>query len=598
MQELDDIALLRKYADDHSEEAFAALVSRHIHKVHSVALRLTRNPHQAEEITQAVFIILAQKAGRFGNKVILSGWLYQTARLTAVTFNRSACRRARREQEAHMQLVLNGAEDEVWRQIAPLLDAALAGLNETDRHAVVLRFFDGKSMGEVGAALGANENTARKRVSRAVEKLQKYFARHGIVSTTDTIAGEISRNAVQTAPALLIQTTTAIALAKGVAAGGSILTLVKATLIAMKTKTIVATAITAAVILGTGGGLVYHLASAHKSNAALQPAAPVDSVPMLFANAVFKPDGDRDGTFIVEPDASTLRTSNSAPAIHIKGPVAKDGTLTNGGSMRTDNSSSTKYIVTQSSVLFGKRIQITGWLKSSNIKGWGSAFMIVFGMDGTLLKVDSMDDRPIHGTTDWQQVEFVTDVPGEPCVIYFGPDLYGPGELWGDDFQITLAPPDARLTDDSAWRQTMSGPNLYSEEADFHNLHKGHHTICLSYAANGEPRGAWAWWGQKLRPPDCDKYVGHSMRLTGWIKTENVSGRLQPTIRPWDNNRRIIAKDSMDRDNSLKGTRDWTQFTVTCAIPDDTQHIDTAFIFWGGGKVWIDMDSLKFEVVK
>jgi hypothetical protein len=225
--------------------------------------------------------------------------------------------------------------------------------------------------------------------------------------------------------------------------------------------------------------------------------------------------------------------------------------------------------------------------------------MIILGLDGSLMKVDSMDDRPIHGTTGWQQVEFVTDVPSEPCVIYFGPDLYGPGELWGDDFQINLASPNAPITDDSSWRQTMSSQNTYSEELDFHNLHNGHQTVCLTYTPVGAaPRGDWTWWGRKLRPPDFDKYVGHTMRMSGWIKTENVSGRLEPTIRPWDNNRKIIAKDSMSRDNSLKGTRDWTKFTITCDIPDDSQHIDTAFIFSGGGKVWIDMDSLKFEVIK
>jgi RNA polymerase sigma factor (sigma-70 family) len=157
MQELDDIALLRQYVDQNSEEAFAALVSRHVNKVYSVALRHTRNPHQAEEITQAVFVILAKKSPQLDRKVVLSGWLYETSRLTAITFMRSDIRRARREQEACMQTLLNEEESDVWPQIAPLLDTAIAGLSETDRHAVVLRFFDGKSMKEVGVALGASE---------------------------------------------------------------------------------------------------------------------------------------------------------------------------------------------------------------------------------------------------------------------------------------------------------------------------------------------------------------------------------------------------------------------------------------------------------
>jgi DNA-directed RNA polymerase specialized sigma24 family protein len=103
MQELDDTALLREYADLASERAFATLVARHVNQVYSVALRHTRNPQDAGKITQAVFVILAGKARRLGRGVILSGWLHQTARLASLTFIRSQIRRARREQEAHMQ---------------------------------------------------------------------------------------------------------------------------------------------------------------------------------------------------------------------------------------------------------------------------------------------------------------------------------------------------------------------------------------------------------------------------------------------------------------------------------------------------------------
>src|SRR5262245_53110408 len=103
MQELDDFELLRAYVERDSQEAFAALVGRHVNKVYSVALRHTRNRHQAEEITQAVFAVLARKSRRLRKGVILSGWLCQTARLASVTLIRGEIRRARREQEAHMQ---------------------------------------------------------------------------------------------------------------------------------------------------------------------------------------------------------------------------------------------------------------------------------------------------------------------------------------------------------------------------------------------------------------------------------------------------------------------------------------------------------------
>ena len=146
MQNLDDNALLREYVECNSEVAFTTLVLRHVNKVYSVAMRHTGNPAQAEEITQAVFVILAKKSGALREGVILSGWLYHTARLASVTFIRSEIRRARRQQEAYMQSVSNESSVDVWRQIAPLLDAAMANLNEQDRHAVVLRFFDLKSM--------------------------------------------------------------------------------------------------------------------------------------------------------------------------------------------------------------------------------------------------------------------------------------------------------------------------------------------------------------------------------------------------------------------------------------------------------------------
>ena len=261
MQDPDDNSLLKKYAEENSEPAFAALVSRHINKVYSAALRHTRNPGQAEEITQAVFVILAKKAGRLDKQVVLSGWLYQTARLASVTFLRSEIRRSHREQEAHMQRILNGPAEEAWTQIAPLLDSAMAALNESDRHAVVLRFFDGKSMREVGTALGATEETAKKRVSRALEKLRNFFAKRGVHSTTAIIAGAISANSVQAAPAALAQSVTAAAIASGSAAGGSTLTLVKGALKVMawtKVKTAIIGGLIMAAVATTGVIVHYH----------------------------------------------------------------------------------------------------------------------------------------------------------------------------------------------------------------------------------------------------------------------------------------------------------------------------------------------------
>jgi RNA polymerase sigma factor (sigma-70 family) len=253
MQPTDDSALLRQYAENNSDEAFAALVTRHINLVYSVALRQVGNPHHAEEITQAVFIILAKKAVQLRHDKALSSWLFQATRLTANNFVRSEARRRRREEEAHMQSVVDESGSEVWPRIAPLLDTAVANLREKDRQVIVLRFYEGRNLREVGLALGASEDAAEKRVSRALEKLRKFFTKKGVSSTTAIIAGAISANSVQAAPVALAKSVMVVAIAKGAAASGSTLTLIKGALKLMAwTKAKTAIVIGAGLILAAG----------------------------------------------------------------------------------------------------------------------------------------------------------------------------------------------------------------------------------------------------------------------------------------------------------------------------------------------------------
>ncbi|MEO8426884.1 MAG: sigma-70 family RNA polymerase sigma factor [Verrucomicrobiota bacterium] len=261
MNETTDAELLARFAESESEEAFTALVNRHLQLVHSVALRHTTNPHHAEEITQAVFIILARKVRSLGCKTILSGWLYHTARLTAANFQRGELRRARREQEAFMQSTIEQPSSEtVWHELHPLLDEAMARLGPTDRDAVVLRYFENKSLQEVGQTLGVEERAAQKRVSRALEKLRRIFTKHGVISTATIIAGAISANSVQAAPTALAPTITA-AVFKGSAVAGSTLALVKGTLHIMswmKAKTAAIIGASALLVVGASVALAHH----------------------------------------------------------------------------------------------------------------------------------------------------------------------------------------------------------------------------------------------------------------------------------------------------------------------------------------------------
>jgi len=261
MDDATDMDLLRQYARRNSDTAFAALVSRHVNLVYSAALRKTGNPDAASEITQAVFVILAQKAGRIPDKTVLPGWLYQTARLTASSFLKSEARRARREQEAYMQTELRTASpDETWEQLAPLLEDAMGQLREKERAAVVLRFFGDKSFAEVATVSGVSENAAKKRVRHALEKLRLYFSRRGVSSTTAIIAGAISAHSVHAAPAALANSVTAVAVAKGAAASGSTLTLIKGALKIMawtKAKTVIVVGIAAILTVGTTSTGIY-----------------------------------------------------------------------------------------------------------------------------------------------------------------------------------------------------------------------------------------------------------------------------------------------------------------------------------------------------
>src|SRR5208282_2642296 len=328
----DDLTLLREYAERNSEEAFAALVSRHVNLVYSVALRQVRDPHLAEEITQAVFIILARKADSLGDKTILPGWLCRTARYASANALTIQRRRQHREQEAHdMQTILNEPESETWRQIAPLLDGALEQLGRKDHDAVVLRFFENKNFSEVGAALGASEDAAKMRVSRALEKLRKFFTQRGISSTTATIAETISANSVQAAPVALAKSVTAVALAKGAVASGSTLALVKGTMKLMtwiKLKLLVGVSV--CVILA--GGAITIALSANSGEELFAPPigshAGVTFFSMLertpiVSNAVFEkevflpgiPVGARKQTFTFLADGDNYRLSTQGIAV-------------------------------------------------------------------------------------------------------------------------------------------------------------------------------------------------------------------------------------------------------------------------------------------
>ena len=234
MTDVPDNELTRDFADHQSEAAFAQLVQRHIHLVHSVALRFTGNAEDARDVTQSVFIILARKAAGLCQRATLTGWLYETTRLTARQLLRTKARQFARDQEAHMQSHLNEPDtDAVWRQLAPQLEEAMSRLNEGERALLALRFFENKTGEETAALLGIHADAAHKRTARAVEKLRGWFTKRGVTLTATVLTAAISANSVQAAPVGLAATVTATA-AKGTLISATLTTLVNTT---MKTMT-------------------------------------------------------------------------------------------------------------------------------------------------------------------------------------------------------------------------------------------------------------------------------------------------------------------------------------------------------------------------
>ena len=231
MQSPSDDALLAEYAGSRSEAAFAQLVQRYVALVHSATLRQVGDPHLAEEVTQAVFIILARKAGGLGRKTVLAGWLCRTAHLAARDVLKGERRRQQREHNAYLEYAMNSAETDThiaWQQLAPLLDEAVTQLGDADRAAVVLRYFEQRPLDEVGAALGVGADAAQKRVTRALEKLRKRFAKRGVTLTVALIAGAVSANSIRAAP-MGLATKISVVSAKGIGTA-SISAIVKGTM--------------------------------------------------------------------------------------------------------------------------------------------------------------------------------------------------------------------------------------------------------------------------------------------------------------------------------------------------------------------------------
>lgn len=286
MKDFSDTELLDAYAGERSEDAFRELVARHVDLIYSAAMRQLRNPHLAEEATQSAFIALARKAGQLRRRTVIAGWLHRAVHFAALNLQRSEARRKHWEEEAATMNV-PGDTDHVFQEFAlPHVDGALAELGQADRDAVILRFLHQRSFRDVAETLGTSEEAAKKRVSRALERLRGLLARRGIAISAAALATGLSQMPVTAAPASLPSTVAALAASTAVPT----ISITATILNLMRTKAKLAILI-GLVILGGFAALLWAYRPGNTVAAGPNPIS--SSTPMIRLASVMVDDQDK-----------------------------------------------------------------------------------------------------------------------------------------------------------------------------------------------------------------------------------------------------------------------------------------------------------------
>jgi RNA polymerase sigma factor (sigma-70 family) len=220
---LSDGELLRQYVDRSDQDAFTALVQRHLNVVYRTALRrVGGNAHAADDVTQRVFTALARKAPQLKSHASLAGWLYTSTRYASAELVRGEQRRRRHEEEAHTMNELTSGQISA-EQLEPLLDEVMERLPARDREAVLLYFFERRSFVDIATTLSSSADATRMRVNRALDRMRGELTRRGIVSTGAALTAALANQSALagTAPAAANVATLALAQASTTPAAAS-----------------------------------------------------------------------------------------------------------------------------------------------------------------------------------------------------------------------------------------------------------------------------------------------------------------------------------------------------------------------------------------